>query len=63
LVPAADAPPAPYRRRPAGEVAGLRQSPALPITQVHLVALAKRVQRRVIRWFRLSHLLDMPKCR
>jgi hypothetical protein len=31
--------------------------PAHPITQVHLVPLAERVRRRVIRWFRLAHLL------
>ncbi len=32
--------------------------PAHPITQVHLVTLTERVRRRVIRWFRLAHLLD-----
>jgi hypothetical protein len=31
---------------------------ARPITQVHLAALAERVRRRVIRWFRLEGLLD-----
>jgi len=32
--------------------------PAHPITHVHLVTLTERVRRRVIRWFRLAHLLD-----
>jgi len=32
--------------------------PAHPITQVHLVTLTERVRRRVIRWFRLAHMLD-----
>ena len=29
-----------------------------PITQVHLATLTERVQRRVIRWFTLTDLLD-----
>jgi len=29
-----------------------------PITQIHLAVLTERVRRRVIRWFRLAHLLD-----
>jgi len=32
--------------------------PAHPITQVHLVTLTGRVRRRMIRWFRLTRLLD-----
>jgi hypothetical protein len=32
--------------------------PARPITQADPAALAERVRRRVIRWFRLSRLLD-----
>jgi hypothetical protein len=32
--------------------------PAHPITQVHLVTLTERVRRRMIRWFRLTRLLD-----
>ena len=32
--------------------------PARPITHVHLAALTERVRRRVIRWFRLTRLLD-----
>ncbi|MCE9629277.1 MAG: transposase [Planctomycetia bacterium] len=32
--------------------------PDRPITQVHLAAVTERVRRRVIRWFRLSRLLD-----
>jgi hypothetical protein len=32
--------------------------PARPITQVHLATVTERVRRRVIRWFRLSRLLD-----
>jgi hypothetical protein len=32
--------------------------PVPPIAQVHLVTLTERVRRRVIRWFRLAHLLD-----
>jgi len=32
--------------------------PARPISQADLAALAERVRRRVIRWFRLAHLLD-----
>jgi hypothetical protein len=43
-LPACDAPPA--------------FLPARPITQVHLATLAERVRRRVIRWFRLTRLLD-----
>ena len=33
--------------------------PAQPITPAHLAPLAKRVRRRVIRWFRLTRLLDV----
>ena len=48
---------------PAADGAGCDASPAFlparPITQVHLAALTEqRVRRRVIRWFRLAHLLD-----
>ena len=32
--------------------------PARPITQVHLPTVTERVRRRVIRWFRLTRLLD-----
>jgi hypothetical protein len=32
--------------------------PARPITQADLAALTEKVRRRVIRWFRLAHLLD-----
>ena len=32
--------------------------PARPITQADLAAVTERVRRRVIRWFRLAHLLD-----
>ena len=32
--------------------------PARPITQADLAVLTERVRRRVIRWFRLAHLLD-----
>jgi hypothetical protein len=32
--------------------------PVRPITQVPLAVLTERVCRRVIRWFRLAHLLD-----
>ena len=32
--------------------------PARPISQADLAALAERVRRRVIRWFRLARLLD-----
>ena len=32
--------------------------PVRPITQVHLAKLTERVRRRVIRWFRLTDLLD-----
>jgi hypothetical protein len=32
--------------------------PARPIAQADLAALTERVRRRVIRWFRLAHLLD-----
>jgi hypothetical protein len=32
--------------------------PARPITQVHLATVTERVRRRVIRWCRLSRLLD-----
>jgi hypothetical protein len=32
--------------------------PARPINQADLAALTERVRRRVIRWFRLAHLLD-----
>ena len=42
--PACDAPPA--------------FLPARPITQVHLAVLTERVRRHVIRWFRLTRLLD-----
>jgi len=36
---------------------------AHPINQVQLAALTERVRRRVIRWFRLSRLLDVPRHR
>jgi hypothetical protein len=29
-----------------------------PITQADLIRLTEKVRRRVIRWFRLTHLLD-----
>jgi hypothetical protein len=32
--------------------------PARPFTQVHLATVTERVRRRVIRWFKLSRLLD-----
>ena len=32
--------------------------PARPITQADLATVTERVRRRVIRWFRLAHLLD-----
>ena len=32
--------------------------PARPITQADLATITERVRRRVIRWFRLAHLLD-----
>jgi len=32
--------------------------PVRPITQVHLAVLTERARRRVIRWFRLAHLLN-----
>jgi hypothetical protein len=32
--------------------------PARPITRVHLASITERVRRHVIRWFRLSRLLD-----
>ncbi len=32
--------------------------PARPITQADLAALTEKIRRRVIRWFRLAHLLD-----
>jgi len=48
--------------KPAPDQAGSHAPPAfLParsITQTDLAALTERVQRRVIRWFRLAHLLD-----
>jgi hypothetical protein len=47
---------------PAANGAGCDAPPALlpvrPITQIHLAVLTERVRRRVIRWFRLAHLLD-----
>jgi hypothetical protein len=47
---------------PAANGAGCDAPPAFlpvrPITQIHLAALTERVRRRVIRWFRLAHLLD-----
>ena len=44
FVPTGDAPPA--------------FLPARPITQADLATVTERVRRRVIRWFRLAHLLD-----
>jgi hypothetical protein len=32
--------------------------PVRPITQADLATVTERVRRRVIRWFRLAHLLD-----
>ena len=47
---------------PPGAEAGSDAAPAFlpvrPITQVHLAVLTERVRRRVVRWFRLAHLLD-----
>jgi len=47
---------------PAAGGAGCDASPAFlparPINQADLAALTERVRRRVIRWFRLAHLLD-----
>jgi hypothetical protein len=47
---------------PAADGAGCDGPPAFlpvrPITQVHLAVRTERVRRRVIRWFRLAHLLD-----
>jgi hypothetical protein len=35
-----------------------RKSQQSPITQADLATVTERVRRRVIRWFRLAHLLD-----
>jgi hypothetical protein len=47
---------------PAADGAGCDASPAFlparPINQADLAALTERVRRRVIRWFRLTRLLD-----
>ena len=48
----------PSCRRREGEAADWSQLPAHPITRAHLVTLTERVRRRVIRWFRFTHLLD-----
>jgi hypothetical protein len=49
--------------RPAAAEAGCDVPPAFvparPITQADLAALAERVRRRVIRWFRMQRLLDV----